>query len=370
LRIVLLGCGFIGYLFAEIASRFGLMELEVFDGRRERLDRCLSLPSVVGGELKNLGSLDTVRECVSRADLVVEALPSRLTPLVWRACAELGKDVVSVGFAREDPLELSKEFEKREAMLLPDAGFAPGMSNVLAGAVVRRLGYVDELQILVGGIPHRPVGPLSYVVTWSAEDLIEEYTRPARVLEDGRVVEVDPLEKVLSIEIEGVGRLEAFLSDGLRTMLTTLRDKVGRAFEATLRWPGHVEAMRLLRSLGLMDDEPIDVDGTRVSPRKVLAKVLETRLRARVPDLAVLIVRSRRGNREVSYRFVHRGSEERSALAYATAASLYTFTELALNELRSRSGVVAPEELGLDERLFRAFMNGLRRLGMEVVEGQ
>ena len=367
MRIVLLGCGYVGKLFAEIVSWTGLAEIIAFDGRRESLRRCLSISSVIGGDVRDLSSIDSVRECASRGDLVVEALPSRLTPIVWRACAEVGKDVVSVGYAREDPFALSRDFEAGNAMLLPDAGFAPGLSNVLAGAIVRAFGRVEELQILVGGIPERPVGPIGYVVTWSAEDLLEEYTRLARVLEGGRVVEVDPLERVFEVEIEGVGRLEAFISDGLRTMLTTLRDRVGRAFEATLRWPGHIEAMRLLRSLGLMDEGPVEVDGVRVSPRRVLARILEARLRYRVPDLAVLVVRGRTAGSEMIYRLVHRGTGERSALAYITAAALYAFTALAARELSGAVGVVPPEEIGLDERLFNRFMMELEGLGVRIV---
>ena len=367
MKIVLLGCGYVGRLFAEIVSRTRLAEVIVFDGSREKVERCLSISAVVGGEVRDLSSVESVRECVSRGDMVVEALPSRLTPIVWKACAEVGKDVVSVGYAREDPLAMSRDFEASKALLLPDAGFAPGLSNVLAGAIVRALGRVEELQILVGGIPERPVGPIGYVVTWSAEDLLEEYTRPARVLEGGRVVEVDPLERVMEVEIEGVGKLEAFISDGLRTMLTTLRDRVDRAFEATLRWPGHIEAMRLLRSLGLMSDEPVEVDGVRVSPRMVLARVLEARLRYSVPDLAVLLVRGRTAGSEIVYRLVHRGTVERSALTYITAAALYAFTALATNKLSGVTGVIPPEEIGLDERLFSSFMRELGGLGIRVV---
>src|SRR6266545_5923707 len=82
---------------------------------------------------------------------------------------------------------------------------------------------MEDIAILVGGLPADRNRPFGYAIVFSAADVIEEYTRPARVVEDGRTVTRPALSEVETIEVPGVGTLEAFLTDGLRTLLSTVR---------------------------------------------------------------------------------------------------------------------------------------------------
>jgi Saccharopine dehydrogenase and related proteins len=125
-------------------------------------------------------------------DLVINALPGNVAYKASKRILEAGLDTIDVSFYAEDPFTLHEIAVRTGARYIPDAGVAPGLSNVLAGRLIADLGHVEELGIYVGGIPERPVGPLGYSITWSPLDLIEEYTRPARLIKGGRIIVVDP----------------------------------------------------------------------------------------------------------------------------------------------------------------------------------
>ena len=115
-------------------------------------------------------------------------------------------------------------------------------------------GTPREVTIRVGGVAGDPSAPYGYVVTWSVEDLLEEYLRPARIVRDGTPCERPPSSEPDRVVIEGVGEMESFLSDGLRTLLETLPGVRDMA-ERTLRWPGHAAAVAPLVASGRFVEE-------------------------------------------------------------------------------------------------------------------
>jgi saccharopine dehydrogenase-like NADP-dependent oxidoreductase len=129
--------------------------------------------------------------------------------------------------------------------ITPDAGLAPGISNLVAGAACARLGPPRELVIMVGGVAQDRSQPYGYCVAWSLDDLTEEYTRPARIVQSGRRVALPVFSGMEDVEVAGVGGMVAFYSDGLRSLMDTLPG-VPEMGEKTLRWPGHVEAVTLV----------------------------------------------------------------------------------------------------------------------------
>jgi saccharopine dehydrogenase-like NADP-dependent oxidoreductase len=137
---------------------------------------------------------------------------------------------------------------------VPDCGLAPGLSHLLAGRFAARHGTPRRLVIRVGGVAEDASRPYGYVVTWSLPDLVEEYTRPARIVRNGAITAVPALAELERVHIEGAGEMEAFLSDGLRTLLFTMPD-VRDMEEKTLRWPGHVEQIRPLLASGRLVEE-------------------------------------------------------------------------------------------------------------------
>ncbi|RLG84522.1 MAG: saccharopine dehydrogenase family protein [Thermoprotei archaeon] len=337
-RVVLIGLGRVGSRALRIAQAlegFEGCEFVVLDadpGKRRVAEE-------LGASFTRVEAPADAARLARGSDLVMVSLPSSVAPRFIEELSRVCVDVVDVSYSAVDPYVFEKPFLGCGSVYVPDAGFAPGYSNMLVGEALRLLGGAEKVEILVGGIPKRPVPPIGYVVTWSAEDLLEEYTRCARIVVDGKVRCVDPLEEVLRFEIEGFGMLEGFYSDGLRTLLRNV--EALNMYEATLRWPGHLSAMKLLRDLGLLEDRPLEVGGARVSPRKLLARLLDEVLaisRIGIGDVAILEVRVEESGARYRARAVMEGEPNDPATPRFTAA-VFAATGLAVLRRGAEPGV-------------------------------
>lgn len=220
----------------------------------------------------DLSSTAEIRRVIRDADLVVGALPSVFGYAALETVAAAGLRYCDISFMPEDFLELDRLAKRTGAVCVADCGVAPGMSNMLAAWGASKLDRPERLDIMVGGVPRHRHWPFEYKAGFAPGDVIEEYVRPSRVVERGRIVIKEALSEPELIEFEGVGTLEAFNTDGLRSLATTL--KVPHMRERTMRYPGHIELMRVFRETGLFSLEPIEVGGVSVRPRDLLAKLL------------------------------------------------------------------------------------------------
>lgn len=272
-RVLLLGSGLVGsVLAADLAGTRG-WKVRVVD----RDERALAFasqrsPRRIETLVEDLADAAAVARLVRDADLVVGALPSRLGFEALRRTIEAGRPCCDISFMAEDPLELHRLARRRGVPAVVDMGVAPGLSHVFAAVAAKRLSRPSRVDICVGGLPRHRVWPFEYKAGFSPHDVIEEYTRPARLVEHGEVVEKEALSEPELLHFPGVGTLEAFNTDGLRTLLRTLR--VPHMRERTLRYPGHVELMRVLRQTGLFGLDPVPVAGGEVRPRDLLAALL------------------------------------------------------------------------------------------------
>lgn len=188
--------------------------------------------------------------------------------------------------------ELALDAEARAAgiNIIPDCGLAPGMVAVLAAHGAARFRRLDEMHIRVGGLPQQPRPPLDYQIVFSVEGLINEYVERARVIRIGEIVEVESMTEVESLEFPSpFGRMEAFqTSGGTSTLPETFLGRVGELDYKTIRYPGHCERFKLLIDLGLCASDAVEIEGVRVSPRKVLGEMLSRHLPADEPDVVLI----------------------------------------------------------------------------------
>jgi saccharopine dehydrogenase-like NADP-dependent oxidoreductase len=176
------------------------------------------------------------------------------------------------------------------------------------------------------------------------------------------------------VDFPGVGRLEAFLTDGLRTLLDTLKD-VPDMWEKTLRYPGHAAKISALKDLGFFGEEKVAVENVKVSPRRLAVKLLTDRLvRPDICDIVAMRV-------EVSgvkdgklsshvYHLLDRCDAERgiTAMARTTAYPALIVAQLLAEKAIETTGVIPPEKLGMDDEVFRRFCNELRARGITIKE--
>ncbi len=313
--IIVLGAGHVGRLIARDLTREH--DVCVVDASGERL---ASVRDFARTLVLDARDGEALRREMRTHDIAVSALPGHLGFRAVRAAIDAGVSMVDISFMPEDPLSLHGDAVRAGVTVIPDAGVAPGLSNVLMGRMCSLLGQIDHGLIRVGGLPEEAKPPLFHAALWSPADLMEEYTRPARIVVNGEIVEVDPLEEIYPLEIPGLAPLEEFRSDGLRTLLYTV--KARNLEERTIRYSGHLEMMRVLRDLGFLEREHVE------HTLNVLAPHLR---RGAERDLLVMEVIGRRGDEEVQHFLLDRHSGGDTAMARTTG---YTATAVVRYLLR------------------------------------
>ncbi|HQR67382.1 MAG TPA: saccharopine dehydrogenase C-terminal domain-containing protein, partial [Thermoanaerobaculia bacterium] len=270
-KIAVLGAGLVGSLMAKELAADGRFEVTAYDRDAEALGALAGLPRLATRRA-DLASSREVSRAASGADVVVGAVPGSIGHAALRAVLEARKPAADISFFPEDPLTLDALAKEAGVPALVDCGVSPGLSNLAAGRAESLLDEPETIRIYVGGLPFRRVKPFEYRVVFSGTDVIEEYTRPARIRENGRTVVKPALSEPEEIDFPVVGTLEGFNTAGLRTLLVTTRAR-NRA-EKTLRYPGHAALMRALRDAGFFSGEPAEAGGVRVAPRALTELLL------------------------------------------------------------------------------------------------
>ena len=369
-KITVLGGGLVGRVIARDLARekgFRIIVADRDEGKLARL-RAESLATTT----VDLADDAAVRKAIADADVVVGAAPGHMGYRLLRLVIEAGKPYADIAFMPEDFLQLDGLARERGVTAVVDCGVAPGLSNLLCGRAEHEFDSVERMLILVGGLPKNRLWPFEYRVVFSAVDVIEEYLRPARWVEHGRLVTKPALTDVEPVDLPRVGTVEAFNTDGLRSLATTLHAPFMK--EKTLRWPGHVEKMRMLRETGFLSQEPIDVAGTRVRPYDMTTKLLfdAWRLPEGEADLTVMRVEATGvvGGAPKTWTW-DLYDEADPTTGYHSMARVTGFPcaivarMLASGEL-ARPGVQPPERLAGDDRFFERMMDELRARGVTI----
>ncbi len=377
MKILISGCGNIGSVAAEdLAKSMGSIEVVIADKNEARAKEVAERIGEGNVSWIQLDAADHngLANALKDFDLAMGFLPGKLGYRLAEACVDVGKDLVDVSYMPNNPLTLDEKAAKAEVTIVPDCGLAPGISNILVGHAIGRLDNVQSICIMVGGIPEEPVPPLGYIITWSPESLIDEYTRKTRIVEEGKSVEVEALSGLEEVEFPNVGRLEAFYTDGLRTLLHTVKN-VESMWEKTLRYPGHAEKIRMLRALGFFNGKQVDFGGARLSPRKLTVRLFKEKLwRPEIKDVVVMKVEVSgvENGKQVRYvcHLLDRYDENRgiTAMARTTAYPASVTGQFILGKVIKERGVVPPEELGASEGFFQMFMDELRKRGIRITE--
>ncbi len=377
-KIIVLGCGNIGSVIAEdMALSLRSAEIAMADvdlKRAETAVKKVNLPNAKAtqADASNPRQLTTkLREY----DLVVGALPGSLGYRACKAAVNAGVDIVDVSYMPEDVMTLNKPALKADICVVPDCGMSPGLGNILIGHAVSRLDKVDYVHILNGGLPAKPVPPLGYVITWSVEDLIDMYMRKVTIVDKGKTVKVEAVSGLEELTFPHLGEVEAFYTDGLRTLLHTV--KAEEMWEKTLRYPGHIEKIKLLKSLGFFDGKPVQVEGLSVSPRNVTAQLLERKLKMpSMPDVVAMRIEvsgAKDGKKaDCIFQMFDKYDRKRkvTAMARTTAYTTSVVAQLVAKKNVEEKGVVPPERLGMNKRFFKKFMSALRNRGITIEESR
>lgn len=347
-RIVVLGCGMVGSaIAADLAERH---DVTVVDRDADALARAAAQCGV-DTVVEDLADSGAITRSVDSADLVVCAVPGFMGFATLETIIEAGRSVVDISFFNRDPFDLDNAARDRGVTAIVDCGVAPGMSNAILGYHDAAMD-VQEFEFMVGGLPVARHWPYEYKAPFSPIDVLEEYTRAARFKVNGEIVTRPALSDPELVDFAELGTLEAFNTDGLRTLLTTTRVPTMR--EKTLRYPGHIEKIRVLRDSGFLDPRPIDVGGHAVAPLDLSAKLLfeHWRLAPDEPEFTVMrvIVRGLERGEPVEYQYdlLDRFDEatQTSSMARTTGYTCSAACELVLRGIYRKPGISPPEYVG------------------------
>lgn len=348
--ITVIGAGYIGSFIADYLSEND--DTVVIDRSEAALSNCRSARTIKG-------DARSAADIIRKSDSVVVSLPGNSARITLEYVANLGKNIIDISFMLDDPDLIGNISREKGAYYVPHCGYAPGLTNILAGSLIAE-GYNDEIEIYCGGLPMKNENPLAYKVTWSAEGLIDEYTRKARFIRNGINVEVDPLEEVEQITIDEHGVFEAFFSDGLATLLKSR--EVRTISEKTLRYPGHIEKVRFMKEMGMFSD--LEIGDMRV--RDYTAKLLEN-LPGDAEDQCFLLVKGFNASGQ-SKTFTgydrYDVREHRSAMCRMTGMTCASVALSLLDDPIQEKGTVTPESLGMDRKRLKSIVSRLRSIGI------
>ncbi len=368
--VVVLGAGLVGGPMAQDLAQDADTVVTVADNDLEALRRVHAHAPQISAVEADLSSAEKITELVAGSDFVLSAVPGFMGFQTLKTCILAGKNVVDIAFFAENPFDLDKLAKEVGVTAVVDCGVAPGMSNVLIGHAGRQLDKIERALIYVGGLPELRKWPFEYKAGFSPIDVIEEYTRPARYVENGQVVVRPALSDPELLDFPRVGTLEAFNTDGLRTLADTIN--APNLKEKTLRYPGHIEKMAVLRETGFFDTNPIEIGGTEIRPVDFTSKLLfpKWKLEQGEVDITVMrvivegLVADRR--RQFTYE-LHDRFDPVTGIHSMARTTGYTATvalRLLADGLYKEPGITPPEYFGRDEACVAYLLDGLRQRGV------
>ena len=375
--IAVFGAGMVGRAIAlDLATAFDVTSFDVSEKNLQLLQQRSTKINTVVADLQNTAAYSSL---LQPFDLVVTAVPGFMGYETLKAVINAGKNVADISFFPEDALQLDALAKEKNVTAIVDCGVAPGMSNWIIGRYNAEM-KIDAFEIYVGGLPLHPKPPFYYKAPFSPVDVIEEYTRPARLKENGVVVTKPALTDRKMMDFDGVGTLEAFNTDGLRSLLFTM-PHIPTQIEQTLRYPNHIDLIVALKQSGFFSEEKITVDarpddqvgrGKEIAPLALTSKLLinEWKLGETEEELTVMKVILHGDGKTIEYNLLDKydTGTQVSSMARTTGYACTAAVHLLARNMVTKKGVFPPELLGDDKNCFDFVLNYLQHRNVNWVK--
>jgi len=366
MKAIVLGCGLVGELIARDLAKDENFQVTVADIDEKKLEK-LAKEADIQGIRTDLSNSNDIKKIVTDKDIVIGAVPGFLGFNTLRSVIEAGKNIVDISFMAEDTLSLNELAEKKGVTAVIDMGVAPGMSHMIVGYVNSLLDETESATILVGGLPVIREWPYEYKISWSPKDVIEEYIRPARLIEGGKIVKKSALSDLELVNLPKIGTLEAFNTDGLRSLLYTI--KIPSMKEKTLRYPGYAEKMRMLRETGFFSDTPIEAGGAKVNPMDITSKLLFSKWELKEDEgeftVMRIIVQGKKEEKRLCYTYdlldYYDKNEKATSMSRTTGFPCAIMARLVAKGEFKCPGVCPPEYIGREHKVYQKVMKELEK---------
>jgi saccharopine dehydrogenase-like NADP-dependent oxidoreductase len=365
-KIVVLGTGMVGRAIAiDLASQYNVIVADINEGNLSELSKKHSIKTYIS----DLSVKENILHLIKNCDLVVGAVPGFMGFETVKTVIEASKDIIDISFFPEDAFELDELAKEKGVTVIVDCGVAPGMSNIILGYHNANI-EVERFECYVGGLPVQRTLPFQYKAPFSPIDVIEEYIRPAGFMENGKIVTQPALSEPELIEFDEIGTLEAFNTDGLRSLLKTM--KIPNMKEKTMRYPGHINYMRMLRETGFFRTEDIDVNGIKIKPINLTSKLLfsKWKLEKNEPEFTVMKIKvaGKEKGKFITYEYdlfdKYNEKTETSSMARTTGYACTAAVKLILDGDFTRKGINPPEFIGAEKGCFKKMLDYQKERGV------
>lgn len=360
-KIIILGAGLVGRAIAiDLKKKFNVTSADINKKSLEELRVNYDI-DVIEMDFNNEKLL---RDTLDHFDLVVSAVPGFLGYKTLERIIKIGKNVVDISFFAEDALQLDRLAKEYGVTAIVDCGVAPGMSNLICGYHYQNM-IVNNFECYVGGLPKVRELPFQYKAPFSPIDVIEEYTRPARLRINGKIVTLPALSDREFLYFDEIGTLEAFNTDGLRSLLKTT--DIANMKEKTLRYPGHIDIIMLLKQCNFFSENEIVVEGKSITPLKFTSSILLPQWKLNESDeeftVMRIIIDGIEKGKEVKYIYNLFDKYDRTtkitSMARTTGYTATAVANLLLENGFDEKGVFPPELLGKRSNIFNYILEYL-----------
>ena len=360
-KIIVLGAGMVGSAIAvDLSKTFKVKVADVDAVKLKRLKKYHNLETVQ----TDLFIPENIKHVIRDSDLVVCAVPGFMGFDTIKTVIEQSKNLVDISFFSEDPFKLDKLAKKKNVTAIVDCGVAPGLSSIILGYHNKRMN-IKSFECYVGGLPKKRKLPYQYKAPFSPVDVIEEYTRPARFIRNSKLVIKPALSDIELIEFEKAGALEAFNTDGLRTLIKTMN--IPNMIEKTLRYPGHIDNIKLLKETGFFNEKLVELkDGKKVRPLDLTVKLLFPLWKLKVNEREFTILRviiEGQRNKKIIYDLYDEFdvSTKTSSMARTTGYTCTAAVNLVAKNIYTKKGISPPEFLGENKACFDYILSHLKK---------
>jgi len=350
-KISVLGVGLVGNAIVKDLARdenYQVTAVDVNDTNLKKIEKLQNVKTVKLDLLKN----KNIEKAVNNSDLVINAVPGFMGFNTLRTIIENNKNVVDISFFEEDPFQLDPLAKKNEVTAIIDCGVAPGLSNIIAGYVDNLLDRTNSFECYVGGLPVIRELPYEYKAVFSPTDVLQEYIRPARIVENGKLVIKEALSEIENKNFPKVGSLEAFNTDGLRSLAKTLNIPFMK--EKTMRYPGHAKIMKLFKECGFFGNLPIEINGKKIKPITFFSKLIidKWKLKEGEEDFIIMQINIEgiKNNSNVKYQFdlydEYDKEKQTTSMARTTGYTATIIARQFLNGSIQQKSICPPENIG------------------------
>ena len=357
MNVLVIGGGMIGSLIAEELSYD--YNVSVVDNNNERLEKIRTRNRKIQCLNQDIRK-DDVITIIRNKDLIINCLPGFMGFEMLERIIESKVSCVDISFMPENIMDLSEMAKDNDCIVIPDAGVAPGLSNLIAGNLVAN-NDVSEIQIMVGGLPKEKIPPWNYKAPFSQIDVIEEYTREARKRVNGKQEIKPALSEKFLFDVEGIGELEAFLTDGLRTLMDDkgILSNVPNLAEYTIRYPGHCDLVKKMLKEGRFSESNIDTTCKELFELWKLEEDEEE-------FTFMLIIATKSNGEEISYTVFDQHTDGWSSMSRTTGLTACALSRLVLDGKIDGKGVIPPENIGVESNLHKFVLSYLKEKGISI----